>query len=338
MDTITQALLGSAVGYAVAGKTSRRKAMIWGAAVAIAPDLDIFIPYDNDLDAMTFHRSWTHSWFVHTAVAPLLAAITHRLDKTFNYSQWFMLIWLALVTHAGLDALTVYGTQLFWPLMTPPVSGGSVFIIDPLYSIPLLAGFLAILLLPKKQFSDKLMRYGFGFSCLYLVWGYGAQQYMENQAQVAVERVGINYSQMQVSATAFNTLLWRVLVVDDSYYYEGFVSVFDHNQPVQLQRYRRGGELMPKSQELSAYQRIQWFTDGLFKLEQQANHLVASDLRMGMEPNYFFRFKLADINGENVTATPPNRVRMTTNRREGIRWVWQRIWNASPQNSESGLM
>jgi len=339
MDTVTQALLGGAVGYAVAGKTSRRKAMLWGAAIAVVPDLDVFIPYESDLDSMTFHRSWTHSLFVHTAVAPLLAWLVQRFDKTFSFSQWFLLFWLALVTHAGLDALTVYGTQLFWPFMPPPISGGSVFIIDPSYSIPLLAGFLMILLMPKKGLSDKIMRYGFAFSCLYLVWGYGIQQWMEHQARQALSQQNIAYTQMQVSATAFNTLLWRFVVVDEAFYYEGFKSLFEPSATLQFKRYPRGAELIDKTEQLAAYQRINWFTNGLFKLEAQGDTIVATDLRMGMEPSYYFRFQLAHDNDDKLETTIPNRIRSENNRRAGVRWVWQRIWNPAVQfNSDSGLM
>jgi len=339
MDTLTQALLGGAVGYAVAGKTSRRKAMLWGAAIAVAPDLDVFIPYDNDLDSMTFHRSWTHSWFVHTAIAPLLAAVIHRLDATFSFKTWFMLFWLALVTHAGLDALTVYGTQLFWPLMPSPASGGSVFIIDPTYSIPLLAGFLAILFLPRRGSSDKLMRYSFMFSCLYLVWGLGAQQWVSHQAKQSLAEHDIEHQHMQVSATPFNTVLWRVLVVNDDHYYEGFHSLLDNERSIRFNEYDRGGDLITQTQSLPALQRINWFTNGLFKLEKQGDTIIASDLRMGMEPSYFFRFQLAYENGEGLQASVPNRTRAETDRRrEGIRWVWRRIWNPAVQfNSDSPL-
>lgn len=327
MDTITQALLGGAVGYAVGGKTSRRKAMLWGAGIAVLPDLDVFIPYDNDLDSMTFHRSWSHSWLLQTAIAPALAALLHRVDKTFSFSTWWLLIWLALVTHAGLDALTVYGTQLLWPLTPPPVSGGSVFIIDPTYSIPLLAGFFAILLKPKLSLSDKTMRYGFAFSCLYLVWGFAAQQWVATQARDALAQQQIAYEHMQVSATAFNTVLWRIVVVDTDHYYEGFRSLFDKNTPWQFKRFDRGGGLIKQTQSLPALQRIAWFTKGQFKLEQIDNQIVASDLRMGMEPVYFFRFKLAEVNGQGLEPAIPNRVKIEPSREEGVRWVWQRIWN-----------
>jgi inner membrane protein len=332
MDTITQALLGGAVGYAVAGKHSRKKALLWGAGIAILPDLDVFIPYDNDLDAMTFHRSWSHSWLVQTALAPFIALLLHRIDKVFPLSIWWLLIWSALITHSALDALTVYGTQLFWPFMPPPVSGGSVFIIDPTYSVPLLAGFISILLWPNRRHSDRIMHYGFAFSCLYLIWGFGAQQWISHQAKESLARQQIEYDKIQVSATAFNTLLWRVLVVNEDVYYEGFRSLFDEDdENFHFQPYPRGSALMASSQDLPAFQRIDWFTNGLFKLEEQDGRIIATDLRMGIEPGYFFRFQLAENNEGDLEALTPNRVRLEFQRRQGIDWVWQRIWNPSVQ-------
>lgn len=327
MDTVTQALLGGAVGYMVAGKKSPRKAVLWGAAIAVLPDLDIFIPHETDLASMTLHRSWSHSWFVQTAVAPLLALLLHRFDKTFSYFSWFLMTWLALITHSGLDALTVYGTQLFWPLMPSPVSGGSVFIIDPTYSIPLLIGFLAVLIAPDKIISMKLMRYTFAFSCVYLTWGLHAQQWVEHEAETAFAEQGIEVDHMQVSATAFNTLLWRVIAVNDEYYFEGFHSIFEGRQPIIFKAYDRGVELIDKVEHYPAYKRIDWFTNGLFKLELQGDHIVASDLRMGMEPSYFFRFNIAEKGQHQYIPSIPNRFATSNHREEGVRWVWQRIWN-----------
>ena len=45
MDSLTQVVLGSAVGYAVLGNKIGRKAALWGAALGTLPDLDVFIPY-----------------------------------------------------------------------------------------------------------------------------------------------------------------------------------------------------------------------------------------------------------------------------------------------------
>lgn len=327
MDTVTQALLGGVVAYSVAGVKAPRKAILWGAAVAVLPDLDVFIPYDTDLDTMTFHRSWTHSWLVQTAVAPLMAALAHKFDNTFSFRRWWLMLWLVLVTHSGLDALTVYGTQLLWPFMPTPASGGSVFIIDPIYSLSLLLGFMLVLVRPQRLLSHKAMRFGFIFSCLYLLWGLGVQQWMTMQARQALAEQDIAWQQMQVQATALNTLLWRVLIIDEEYYYEGFRSVLDGDKPWTLTPHPKGRELADALAPLPAYQRMDWFTGGLMKLEQRGHDIIATDLRMGMEPAYFFRFRLAVNNDGHIRPATPDRVESRFTREDGVRWVWERIWN-----------
>ena len=52
--------------------------------------------------------------------------------------RWFFAMQLVFITHPLLDAFTVYGTQLWWPLKTPTTMWSSVFIIDPLYTLWLL--------------------------------------------------------------------------------------------------------------------------------------------------------------------------------------------------------
>ena len=50
---------------------------------------------------------------------------------------------LTLLAHPVLDAFTVYGTQLLLPFSDYPAGLGSIFIIDPLFTVPLLAGLAA---------------------------------------------------------------------------------------------------------------------------------------------------------------------------------------------------
>lgn len=334
MDTLTQALLGGAVGYLVAGKQAPRKALLTGAAVAVLPDLDVFINYANDLDAMTLHRSWTHSWLVHTLLAPILAWLIHRFDKQISWSRWTLLIWLVLVTHAGLDALTVYGTQLFWPFRPHPASGGSVFIIDPLYSLLLLTGFIAVLLKPAAK-SHRLMQMTFVLSCLYLLWGFAAQQFVAAKTRATLAEQNIAYQHFQVSAAPLNTLLWRIIVVADDAYYQGFRSVFDGDAPLQLVRYDNGKasrEIIAKSPALT---QIDWFTRGLFKIDQTDELIILTDLRMGMEPYYFFRFRVAAFEDGEWRLIEPKQIPMFRNSLNGLRWVWQRIWHPQAEMTDS---
>ncbi|MDX1573957.1 MAG: metal-dependent hydrolase [Methylophaga sp.] len=326
MDTLTQALLGGAVGYLVAGKQAPRKALLTGAAIAVLPDLDVFINYANDLDKMTLHRSWTHSWLMHTLLAPLLALLISRLDNSLSWPRWFLLIWLVLVTHSGLDALTVYGTQLFWPFMPNPASGGSVFIIDPIYSLLLLIGFIGILFRPSVK-THRVMLISFVLSCLYLIWGFAAQQWVASQTRAALDEQNIDYQHFQVSAAPLNTLLWRIIVVNDEYYYQGFRSVFDGDIPLSLTRYERGHKTVSLVNDAPALNKIDWFTNGLFKLDQTDELIIITDLRMGMEPYYFFRFRLAALEAGEWRLIEPKQIPMFRDSARGLRWVWQRIWD-----------
>ncbi|MDT8311810.1 MAG: metal-dependent hydrolase [Methylophaga sp.] len=326
MDTFTQALLGGAVGYLVAGKKAPRKALLAGAAIAVLPDLDVFINYANDLDKMTLHRSWTHSWLVQTLLAPLLALLLSRFDKSISWPRWFLLIWLVLVTHSGLDALTVYGTQLFWPFMPHPASGGSVFIIDPVYSLLLLMGCIGVLFWPGGK-SQRLMLISFALSCLYLMWGFAAQQWVAAQTRTALAEQGIAYQHYQVSAAPLNTLLWRVIVVSDEYYYQGFRSVFDGDAAFELTRYERGQKTISLFKDAPALAQIDWFTNGLFKIDQTDELIIVTDLRMGMEPIYFFRFRLAAFEAGEWRLIEPKQIPMFEHSFKTLGWVWQRIWD-----------
>jgi inner membrane protein len=118
MDSLTQAVLGGAVGYAVLGNKVGRKAAIYGAILGTLPDLDVFLPYAGEVEAFTYHRGFSHSLLVHLLISPLivwLITICHR-GATQYKKHWFWMIFLCLSTHDILDSFTVYGTQLLWPI------------------------------------------------------------------------------------------------------------------------------------------------------------------------------------------------------------------------------
>ena len=127
MDSLSQIVLGGAVAALIAPAAHRRAALLAGAALGTLPDLDslpIALFSANPVTLMTVHRSFSHSLFV----LPLVGWLIWWLFKRFGNgrvaaspARWFWAIQLALVTHPLLDAFTVYGTQLWWPL-TPPRS------------------------------------------------------------------------------------------------------------------------------------------------------------------------------------------------------------------------
>src|SRR5690554_4057463 len=142
MDSITQAALGAAVGGTVLGRRLGRKAVLIGAVLGTLPDLDVVIDYGDAVANVTEHRGFSHSLFVLTGIGTLLALLTSRLTsaREIPLGHWWLFYVLCLTTHPLLDALTTYGTQLWWPMDVRPAAYPIVFIIDPLYTLPLLIG------------------------------------------------------------------------------------------------------------------------------------------------------------------------------------------------------
>ena len=132
MDTITQIALGAAVGEATLGRQVGRRAMLWGGICGLFPDLDVLVPLGDAVKNFTYHRGPSHSLFVLAALTPLFVYVILKLyPQTARFRiRWYALVYLAFATHVLLDCLTVYGTQILWPLSTPPVMWSTISIIS----------------------------------------------------------------------------------------------------------------------------------------------------------------------------------------------------------------
>ncbi|KJS28866.1 MAG: hypothetical protein VR64_22375 [Desulfatitalea sp. BRH_c12] len=332
MDTVTQIALGAAVGEATLGRRIGNRAILWGGLCGLFPDLDVLIPFDSAVKTFTYHRGFSHSIFVLSALTPAFVWLILKMHPgTREYrSRWFVLVFLALVTHIFLDGLTVYGTQILWPLTTPPVMWSTLFIIDPAYSIPLIGGVLAAAIMSRK--GDRGHRFNTFFlalSTVYLVWSIGAKLYVNDTVKDALARQNIDYQKVLTVPTPFNTLLWRVLVMDDRGYYEGFYSLLDEDRAIRFTHYPSNERLLDGLGEHWPVQRLQWFTHGFYSVQNHDGAIVFADLRMGMEPIYFFRFKIAQMRNPHPVPTQGERIRGERGT-ERLYWVFKRIWDADP--------
>jgi inner membrane protein len=74
MDSLSQLVLGAAVGVAVMGRrTAVWKAALWGGVCGTLPDLDVLIEYGDPISNMVLHRAETHALFWLSLAAPLFA-------------------------------------------------------------------------------------------------------------------------------------------------------------------------------------------------------------------------------------------------------------------------
>jgi inner membrane protein len=351
MDSLTQLTLGAAVGVAVmARRTAVWKAALWGGVCGTLPDLDALIDHGNPVLNMVLHRAETHALFWQTLAAPAVAAGIAALDRQGadaapagrgvihtrgdrwrdRFPRWWLAVWLVFVTHALLDAMTVYGTQLALPFTNRPYGLGSVFIIDPLYTVPLLAGLIATLVSRKagrRRWNDSAL----ALSTAYLAWSVLAQQHVEGvvRAQLAADRQAAPVERVLVTPTAFNTVLWRVVLMRPDGYDEGFYSLLDGERPIRYATFARDRALYEALREVDAVARIAAFSQGFFRVDARDGVVRITDLRMGQEPSYVFSFAVARI------ASPPEPIapkqvggRDDIDIGAALRWLWQRLWGA----------
>ncbi|GGA63015.1 integral membrane protein [Neiella marina] len=331
MDSVTQIALGAAVGGLVAHKQLGWRAYLIGAGLGTLPDLDVLIQYDNAVDNVTRHRGFSHSLFVLTAITPILAWLCQRWatwrQHSLSWPRIMLLIWLGLVTHPLLDSFTSYGTQLWWPLAPPPTSWSSIFIIDPLYTLPLLIGAIVAMSQHQRQAPERGYRsnvVGLAVATSYLALGLGLSTYVERQAELALQEQQIA-GDVFVSPTPFNIALWRIVAVDNDYWYSAYVSVFDADKSLDLQRQQALNH--SKGSDMADVQRLAWFTGGFYQISAINNQMVVTDLRLGVEPVMPFQFVVAERQSEQQEWQPVRSEQLPQNRprKDQLHWLWLRL-------------
>jgi len=336
MDSVSQLVLGAAIAAAVAPPTYRRKAVLLGAVLGTLPDMDVLIDYGDAVSNMTFHRGFSHSLFVLSGLAALLFGLLRWLWAPVREApwRWLAVITLPLLTHPLLDSFTVYGTQLFWPLGTPPVMGGSIFIIDPLYTLPLLVAVLVAAFGGAALRAAVALSLGLGLSTAYLAWGLAAQAWTDRIAAESLRGTPHADAPRLVVATPFNTLLWRVLVLTPEGYLEGHRSLVADAGPMSFETHAFDRGLLEQGSGLWAVQRLMWFSHGFQRADVREGELVLADLRMGQHPDFFFSHAVARMQ-DGVWMAGDNRQLEQPRVREGqLNALWERIWT-TPATRES---
>ncbi len=322
MDSITQFALGATVGVAVLGRrTGLRKAALTGGLLATLPDLDVFWPRNDPVESFVTHRSATHSLLMHSLVTPILGESIRWLFRDLRDHRMvcYLAVFLCLTTHALLDSMTIYGTQLFWPLWKEPLGLGSIFIIDPLYTLPLLFITVWALVLPRrsKRFY-RCLAVAVILSCGYLIWGVGVQTWVLDFGKREFAKLAIEPDQILATPVPFSSLFWRVIATDRTHDYSLYVPILaapststtyiNRRIPVDLLCW------VEKSPHTgTALETLSKFSHGYYRLDTDGTEIRYSDLRMGLSHTYAFQFHIANRNGANVL--PVTATRLPSNRR-----------------------
>jgi inner membrane protein len=212
VDSITHAVMGAAIGEAMLGRRLGNRALAWGALFGSLPDVDVVVcPLLGNAWELWWHRGPTHSLVVMALAAWLLAPRLARLWKkekvTRKAAGWFVAAELA--GHVLLDCFSVYGTAVFWPLPVPRVGFGNLFIIDPLFTLPMVVC-LGMLwrLRTKKELARRrrLNAWGLGLAAGYVVLSFAVKFWVSRGIGADLARRGVVEARRMESPTPFNLI------------------------------------------------------------------------------------------------------------------------------------
>ena len=283
MDSLTQIVLGAAVGEVAVGPQGKNKGLLWGAVCGTIPDLDLVFGYFmSDLDKNTFHRSISHSLLFFLLASPLTGWLLKWFYSrcSITMKQWTLMAFWVYLTHALLDCFTTWGTQLFWPL-DHKIAFKSIFVIDPLYTLPFLFFLLmGVRLSSSNPIRKKWVWLGIGISSCYLVFTLVNKQIVGKHFEQSLERESIAYSRLETKPAPFNNILWAATAETPEGYYVGYYSLLDE-RPTTFQFFPKNHMLLEEVISRPDVQQLVQLTEGWYSVEKISDGLKINDLRFG---------------------------------------------------------
>ena len=303
MDTLSHIVLGACMGEALLGKKIGKKAMLWGALANNFPDVDVFFtPLFHPVDALFIHRGITHSFLFLILIAPLFAWLFSKWYKTSSttFGDWTLFFFLTFMAHPLLDSCTVYGTGVFEPLSHFRLQFTALFIVEPLYTLPLLIAFILLLILKRDSVKRKFwMKFGLISSTLYLSLAICNKIYIGKIFSDSMTKQNIHFTDYYTSPTPLNNILWNVVAKDSSGLWIGYYSHLDKTKDIRFSFIPRNDSLALNIFDNHVVQRLIRFSDGYYCFTMKDGELRLNDLRFafagefdGTTNNFVFSFGL----------------------------------------------
>ena len=309
MDSLTQIILGGAVGEAVLGKKVGNKAILWGAIGGTIPDLDT-IPglFLDTVSRLEIHRGFSHSIVFAILISPLLGFIISKLysrKAESNWWGWTQLMFWAIFTHPLLDIFTTWGTQLLWPLEWR-IAIQSIFVIDPMYTLPFLVCLTVVLFL-KRNTTKRLKwnRVGIVLSSFYLLITVGLKFYVDQVFTEALKNKNYNYNRFDSRPTPLNAVLWTSNIELENHFLITYYSIFDTHQDLTFFEFPKNEFLLNPYRNDPEIEKLIQLTKGFYTIEKTEDGIAMNDLRFGLSEgfdhgsgDFVFTYLISKLNGE----------------------------------------
>lgn len=311
MDSLTQAVLGAAIGELVLGKKMGNKAALAGAIVGTIPDLDVALYlFYSPFEMLSIHRGLSHSIAFTLLGALLIAFILSKLRwfRGVPYNVLVLFVWLGLFTHVLLDTFTAYGTQLLLPFSNQRLGFDSINVVDPVYTIPLIVG-LAMSLWRETSHSSRSWYCGLGLiiSSCYLILTLVNKQGVEASIKERMYEEGIEFSSIMTMPVGVANVNWYGVTKSSDSIYLLKHSVFSNSNPP-IEAFPINDAYLDEV-DVDMANKMRWFAKGFYTVEKVNGNIRVYNLQVDMRgvvkngnhkaPTVGY-FEIANVRGASV--------------------------------------
>lgn len=283
------------------------------------------------------------SWFL----APWLAKLWKKDRISRQRGGWF--VFAAWSTHVLIDCFTVYGTLVLWPFSELRVGFNHLFIIDPLFTLPMLVALVWLAFLRTKKQLPKRRRlnaWGLGLASAYALLSVAMKFTASAGFEADLKKRGITWQRRMEAPTPFNIVLWRSVVDRGEEFWVGYRSIFEgRDQAVRWTVYPKGAAAIGGMSDMREVRMVQWFADGWWIARPHSKGVWIGDIRFGESRNWgdkkgmvdsrlaFAWDILPDATGDKLRPLRLSRANAgETLRRMGARIIGDRqAWEANPR-------
>lgn len=217
MDTITHALAGGVIGYALKDRYGRT-GLATVLAASLAPDADNVIRLFGTIPYLQWHRVLSNSLAGAAVLAVIVALLAKRFGRGVEFRTLLVLSFIGVGLHVFLDLTNSYGCKLLWPFSDRWYALDLVFIVDPW-----LTALLVLSLLVMRFGADKM---GVLAGCFLLISAYWGMRYYERGR--ALDRFRAEKpeaAKIGAFPSALDPYSWHMVAEDEDWFHMGWYNL-----------------------------------------------------------------------------------------------------------------
>ena len=207
------AVLGKSEVHTNAKWRTRNKIMIVGGLIANIPDIDIFInqiiPWERPIDQFLFHRGYTHTILFALIAALLVGRWGAKKDKQGRpIRRWIVATFLTIaIGHLFVDFMTNYGIRFLLPFSDATLSLNNIFVIDLIYSIPLIILWFIYVFVKKHATRRIIKTISRVWLIVYPLFTFVTQHYVTKVFEGSLDAQNIQHSRIFTTSEPLQTFL-----------------------------------------------------------------------------------------------------------------------------------